>query len=452
MAINPMQAPIDYLGQMGIRPTDPGTALLEGLQLGAVFKQQRQAREQALKAEEFNTAASEFYRNPTLEGARSLQANFPEYAAQFQGMTKDLTAEQRMSEATMGAQVLSAIRAGNTDAAKNMLGKLSQAAREQGDNSGVWDQFAQFVDQDPETAYAYGLATVAAAYPAEMKVIGESWKDLGIGGEDKLVKSTKSLPGGLTINTYRDGTKEVIDIDGNVLTGQAAAKAVSTAENREAEIRRAGATNIDLRQRAYTTRRLESLEESILNGRKNLEAISIAREALPDAITGALSEERIGLARAAALIYPDNKQLQKTLAATGALINSAANLALNSRFLITGEGQGPATEGEQNLLREAVSGNKTFSPAEWTILLKVIERTMAREAEYGLQSLINASQTDQGAADRLKTLTDLGYVTDGKLAFGPSTQPPAAGGAPPPTRERTDAELLEQYGPPRGAQ
>ena len=452
MAINPMSAPIDYLGQMGIRPTDPGTALLEGLQLGAVFKQQRQAREQAVKAQEFNTAASEFYRNPTLEGARNLQASFPEYAAQFNDATKDLTAEQRMNEAKTGAQVLSAIRAGKTDVARNMLSQLSQAAREQGDESGVWDQFADFADEDAPTAYAYGLATLAAAYPAEMKVIGESWKDLGIGGEDKLVKSTKSLPGGLTINTYKDGTKEVIDIDGNVLTGQAAAKAVSTAEDREAEIRRAGATNIDLRERTYKSTELAKMEESVLNGRKNLEAISIAREALPDAITGALSEERIGLARAAALIYPDNKQLQKTLSATGALINSAANLALNSRFLITGEGQGPATEGEQNLLREAVSGNTRFSPAEWTTLLKVIERTMTREAEYGLQSLINAAETDQGAADRLKTLTDLGYVTDGKLAFAPSTPTPAADDAKPPPQKLTDEELLRLYATPPGAQ
>lgn len=452
MAINPMQAPIDYLGQMGIRPTDPGTALLEGLQLGAVFKQQRQAREQALKAEAFNAAASEFYRNPTLEGARNLQANFPEYAAQFQGMTSSLTAEQRMNEAKTGAQVLSALRAGKTDVAKNMIGQLSQAAIEKGDDSGVWDQFAQFIDEDPNTAYAYGLATVAAAYPAEMKVIGESWKDLGIGGEDKQVQSTRVLRGGVSVITYKDGTQEVKDVSGNVLTGEAAASAIETAENREAEIRRAGATNIDLRQRPYTTRKLDALEESVINGRKNLDAISIARKALPDAITGSFSDERVGLARAAALLYPDNKQLQKTLAATGALINSAANLALNSRFLITGEGQGPATEGEQRLLGEAVSGNKKFSPAEWTILLKVIERTMAREAEYGLQSLINASQTDQSAADRLKTLIDLGYVIDGKLAFGPSTQPPAAGSANESTREPTDDELVRRYATPPGAQ
>ncbi len=133
MAINPMQAPIDYLGQMGIRPTDPGTALLEGLQIGAVFKQQRQAREQALKAEAFNAAASEFYRNPTLEGARNLQANFPEYAAQFQGMTKDLTAEQRMGEATYASQILTAIRSGQTETAQSMLGQLSRAAQESGE-------------------------------------------------------------------------------------------------------------------------------------------------------------------------------------------------------------------------------------------------------------------------------------------------------------------------------
>ena len=301
MAINPMSAPIDYLGQMGLTPTDPGTALVEGLKIGEAFRQRRQAREQEQLAEQFNAAASEFYRNPTLEGARNLQASFPEYAAQFQGMTKDLTAEQRMNEATMGAQVLSAIRAGKTDVAKNKLSQLSQAAREQGDESGVWDQFADFADQDASTAYAYGLATLAAAYPAEMKVIGESWKDLGVGragqafsvlsnqqaselglpelsegqayildekgmpktignptaGVDASnVQSSQILEDGTTVSILKNGERVVRNAMGDIVTGQDAADAITTAQDRGAELQ--GIREGERRGAAFSQRRADA--------------------------------------------------------------------------------------------------------------------------------------------------------------------------------------------------
>jgi len=390
MAINPMQAPIDYLGQMGIRPTDPGTALLEGLQIGAVFKQQRQAREQALKAEAFNAAASEFYRNPTLEGARNLQANFPEYAAQFQGMTKDLTAEQRMGEATYASQILTAIRSGQTETAQSMLGQLSRAAQESGEDSTVWDKMSQLAASDPDTAYAVGLQFTAAAYPEEMSKIAQSWKDLGIGGEDKLVKSTKSLPGGLTINTYKDGTKEVIDIDGNVLTGQAAAKAVSAAEERQMEMTAAGVPKPPggVPEQAFTREQHEDFFKTVREFGGQIRNVERARAASKNAIVGTGANARLEWARLAALLFPDNENIKLALQDTRKLINAAAEAALKSRNLITGDGQGPATEGEQRLLNDYVSGRTEFSPAEWEILLNVIEANVklnAEDSEYLLR-------------------------------------------------------------------
>ena len=61
MAINPMSAPIDYLGQMGLTPTDPGTALVAGLQVGEAFRQRRQMREQEQLAEQYKEDASAYY-------------------------------------------------------------------------------------------------------------------------------------------------------------------------------------------------------------------------------------------------------------------------------------------------------------------------------------------------------------------------------------------------------
>ncbi len=425
MAINPMSAPIDYLGQMGIRPTDPGTALLEGLQLGAVFKQQRQEREKAVKAEEFNTAASDFYRNPTLEGARNLQANFPEYAAQFNDATKDLTAEQRMNEAKTGAQVLSAIRAGKMDVARNMLGQLSQAAIENGDNSGVWDQFADFADEDAPTAYAYGLATLAAAYPAEMKVIGESWKDLGVGGGKPGIKDVDRQPTGLSIITYEDGTQEVKDVYGNVLTGEGAAKAVEAAENRKMQMTEAGVPKPPggVPQQAFNESQISDFLNDIRKSGDQLRGIERSRQALPNAIVGAGDKFRLDWARLAQLVFPNNKDINSALAATQTVVNASAEAALSSRNLITGDGQGPATEGEQKLLREYVAGRTEFSPPEWETLFKVLEantKFRAADAEYLLRAAADAG--NEQAKLYVSVLKDLPSMQATR------TNAPAAGG------------------------
>jgi hypothetical protein len=430
MAINPMQAPIDYLGQMGIRPTDPGTALLEGLQLGAVFKQQRQEREKAVKAEEFNTAASDFYRNPTLEGARNLQANFPEYAAQFNDATKDLTAEQRMNEAKTGAQVLSAIRAGKMDVARNMLGQLSQAAREQGDESGVWDQFADFADEDAPTAYAYGLATLAAAYPAEMKVIGESWKDLGVGGGKPGIKDVDRQPTGLSIITYEDGTQEVKDVYGNVLTGEAAAKAVEAAENRKMQMTEAGVQKPPggVPEQAFDRDQIKTFFDDVKGLGGQLRNIQRARNASKNAIVGTGADARLEWARLAALLFPNNKNVKAALQDTRNLVNASAEAALKSRNLITGDGQGPATEGEQKLLNDYVGGRTEFSPAEWEILLNVIEsnvRLNAQDSEYLIR--FSAESGNEQAKKYVEALQGL------PSAQATRTNAPAAGDAKPPT-------------------
>jgi len=449
MAINPMQAPIDYLGQMGLTPTDPGTALLEGLQLGAVFKQQRQAQEQAVKAEEFNAAASAYYRNPTLQAARDLQANFPEYAAQFNDATKTLTAEQRMNEATYASQILTAIRSGQTETAQSMLGQLSRAAQESGEDSTVWDKMSQLAASAPETAYAVGLQFTTAAYPEEMSKIAKSWEDLGIGGGKPGIKDVDRQPTGLSIITYEDGTQEVKDVYGNVLTGEAAAKAVEAAENRKMQMTEAGVPKPPggVPEQAFDRDQIKTFFDDVRNVGGQLRNIQRAKNAYKGAIVGVAADARLELARIGQFLFPNNPDIDAALQDTRSLINSAAEAALKSRNLITGDGQGPATEGEQKLLNDYVGGRTQFSPPEWGILLNVIEANVKLNAEDSDYLLRAAAES--GSEQAKKYVTALQNLPSMRATQRP---PPAAGGAKPPPRELTDEEILDLYGPPRGAQ
>lgn len=132
MAINPMQAPIDYLGQMGIRPTDPGTALLEGLQLGAVFKQQRQARELEQKNAQFQADMAAWRMNPTDDRIVELMNLYPEFGEGIRAEWKFLDDKLKDAEYTEGMQTLFALRSKTPQVGIDRLDRIIQANEESG--------------------------------------------------------------------------------------------------------------------------------------------------------------------------------------------------------------------------------------------------------------------------------------------------------------------------------
>ena len=185
MAINPMQAPIDYLGQMGIRPTDPGTALLEGLQLGAVFKQQRQMREQEQLAEQYKADASAYYANPTPQGALELARKYPEQGAALMQDYRALGAEQRKGEFNRAARALSAVASGRTDIAKSIIDDEIKAAAEAGGDTSNLEMINSALDRDPETAYASMMQILAVMDPEATSSIADALKKAGVGGAEE---------------------------------------------------------------------------------------------------------------------------------------------------------------------------------------------------------------------------------------------------------------------------
>jgi hypothetical protein len=89
--------------------------------------------------------------------------------------------------------------------------------------------------------------------------------------------------------------------------------------------------------------------------------------------------------------------------------------------MITGDGQGPATEGEQLLLNKARAGDISFTEPEWQELLNILDRVMRYEEQQGLMDLQAAADAgSEPAKVRLKRL-------------GMPTPTPAAGDAKPPT-------------------
>lgn len=185
MAINPMSAPIDYLGQMGLTPTDPGTALVEGLKIGEAFRQRRQMREQEQLAEQYKADASAYYANPTPQGALELARKYPEQGAAFMQEYRALGAEQQKGEFNRAARALSAVASGRADIAKSIIDDEIKAAAESGEDTSNLDRISSSIERDPDTAYATMMQILAVMDPERTSSIADALKKAGVGGAEE---------------------------------------------------------------------------------------------------------------------------------------------------------------------------------------------------------------------------------------------------------------------------
>ena len=315
MAINPMSAPIDYLGQMGISPTDPGTALLEGLQLGAAFKKQRQAREQEQLAEQYKADASAYYTNPTPQGALELARKYPEQGAAFMQEYRALGAEQQKGEFNRAARALSAVASGRADIAKSIIDDEIKAAAEAGEDTSNLERISSSIERDPDTAYATMMQILAVMDPERTSSIADALKKAGVGGAGQQfsvlskqqaselglpelsagqayildekgmpktignptagvdasnVQSSVILESGTVVSVLKNNDRIVRNALGDIVTGQKAADAIKEAQEYGAELQgiragnRAGAAFSQERANAAFTQ-LEKIRGNISN-------------------------------------------------------------------------------------------------------------------------------------------------------------------------------------------
>jgi len=180
-----MPAPIDYLGQMGLSPQDPAQALVEGLKIGEVFRQQRQMREQEQLAEQYKADASAYYSNPTPQGALELARKYPEQGAALMQDYRALGAEQRKGEFNRAARALSAVASGRTDIAKSIIDDEIKAAAEAGGDTSNLEMINAALERDPNTAYASMMQILAVMDPEATSSIADALKKAGVGGAEE---------------------------------------------------------------------------------------------------------------------------------------------------------------------------------------------------------------------------------------------------------------------------
>ena len=172
-----MPAPIDYLGQMGIRPTDPGTALLEGLQLGAVFKQQRQARELEQKNAQFQADMAAWRTNPSDKRIIELLNMYPEFGEGIRKEMEFVDKAKVKAEFTEGMQALFALET-QPQVGVDMIDRRIRASEEAGEDTSalkiVRDSYGSGSPEERLDAIANLKMFLGMTNPALFKEISEA--------------------------------------------------------------------------------------------------------------------------------------------------------------------------------------------------------------------------------------------------------------------------------------
>ena len=132
MAINPLQPPIQY----GMEPQDPAAAMLEGLQIGEVFRQRRQARELEQKNAQFQADMAAWRMNPSDQRIIELMNMYPEFGEGIRKEMEFVDKAKVKAEFTEGMQALFALET-QPQVGIDMIDRRIRASEEAGENTSV---------------------------------------------------------------------------------------------------------------------------------------------------------------------------------------------------------------------------------------------------------------------------------------------------------------------------
>ena len=269
MAINPLQTPINY----AVDVQSPFQAALGGLQIGAGLEQMDAARQKrAMEMQQLQAAQAgqaelrNLFKNPNATSAdyARVSAFLPKDQAEIvtQGFERK-TKEQQQADLRMGAEVYSAVKAGNIEVAKQRLTDKATALRNSGRESDAKaaENSLELINLNPTAAQA-----TIGLYMARLP-----------GGTDFLANADKALS---TIRTEAEAVPKLMEAQAKAQKAvQEASNAVLTAEDDIAKARAQALLEQAKADEAATTARVARATEGTRVSRAASEADEAAVKA-----------------------------------------------------------------------------------------------------------------------------------------------------------------------------
>ena len=482
MAINPLQAPINY----AVDVQSPFQAALGGLQIGAGLEQMDAARQkramemqqlQAAQAQQaqFQSGLNSFFAKPpeqrTFEELQPLLigANKQQFDA-LKLVGEQMSAEKLGSSKRFTSQVLLALEA-NPATAQTMLEERLAVETDPNQKRGfqtILDiskedpaKAAQFVESlgagtfgkdwyegvtkvrdERRTAEQAPLKLrqeLAAAdkAEAEAKVKMETAPDdiakakatrefeQAKAAKEQIEAQFASPLAQAELNkriaeTLAPSVREAIDFKNLSPADQAVFQNLQILKKPPAAVTNVNVSNVDKTAAGELGKLVPDLYTQ-MNAASDLTGeLARYRTALGTAITGPFADRRLQVAQVANAFGLIG---DKGINATRELIQGNAEMSLKARSLIAGQGQGPITEGEQALLVKARAGDINFTKGELNTLFNIFDR--AAKAQYDQSRKLLQSATTQSPTAQI--------FLDAAKPFGAQTAPPVQPAASPQT-------------------
>jgi uncharacterized protein YqgQ len=423
--------PINY--DLGLQ--SPFQSLAQGYQLGAsiadiqaqreakaqelAMAQQKQAQAQAMQAE-----LQGLFKNPAATAAdfARVSSMLPKDTAENVRKSWDmLSTDKQQNNLRSGGQVLSALNAGKPDFALNLLTEQAAAARNSGDEqtAKALETHAELIKLDPNSAHT-NIALTMSMVPGGKDVIESVTK---LSADQRAAELQPLEIAKLKTAKIAPSVQEAIDY-GNLTPEQQA-----TFQSLQTLKKPAGTTvnvnnNMDKTASEELGKLIPNLYESANAAATQLSDLPRYRAALDSAFTGSGAGVKLQGAQVAnALGFTGTKGIN----ATREVIQGLAEMTLNSRSSL--KGQGAVTDSEGALLERARSGDINFTKGELKTIFNVAER--ASKAQYTkstamLKTAAKKSETAGMFLENVPTLKEAATTSDSATVGGQTYKRPAS--------------------------
>jgi hypothetical protein len=195
------------------------------------------------------------------------------------------------------------------------------------------------------------------------------------------------------VESLAPSVREAIDYQNLTPDQKGLFSAIQILKKPPAAVTNVNVNNLEKSGQAELAKLLPDLYNQSNSAATQLSDIPRYREALDTAIVGPLANQRLTMAKVAQAIGFDGSK--KGIEASRTLIQGLSEMTLNSRSLL--QGQGAITQGEQDLLARARSGEVNFTKDELKIIFDVSERA-ARENYKKSTNLLKSAAKDSPTA------------------------------------------------------
>lgn len=402
MAINQLQAPINYMGMMP--QVDIGRGIAE---FGQVIQERRQAEQLQLQKQQqeqqYAADLQNAINNPTQKTWSEMIAKYPKNREAFESARKGYGEDRADSEFKQGFEISMAMENGKPEIAKQQIQSIIEQKKNAGEQPGVYQQIFDALESgnvsgaqaavnaslsmiDPKKFTDFVKARVTpkeqAATLSELEAKAIS---AGIDAEFARPMALAELKK-TQLEAISPSVREAIDFQNLSDQQKQLFQSLQILKKPPAAVTNVNVSNVDKSAANELGKLVPDLYNQANSAAAQLNELPRYRESLDKAITGPFAEQRLSAARlATALGFTGDKSVN----ASREVIQGLSEMALQSRGMLAGQGQ--ITENEQALLIKARSGDINFTKGELKTIFDVSERAAKAQYEKSKKLLGSAS-------------------------------------------------------------